>query len=104
MTKVRLADAAPHIIEALERLMAKERSQMPFVVVSDRVTGRFVQFAGSKGERLLFDVPARGVSFRTDETFDAVAALACATMRVNFNLPPQTELLIEEGEQNACPS
>jgi hypothetical protein len=104
MTKVRRADAMPHITEALERMMAKEKSVKPFVVVSDRATGKFVQFAGSKGERLLFDVPALGISFRTDDPIDAVAALACTKLRIDFKLPPQAELEIQEGDQDACPS
>lgn len=50
---------------AIARLMEKPKAHRPFVVIDDAATGKvFVQFAGSDGESLLFDVPRYGVQCR----------------------------------------
>ena len=47
---------------AIVRLMQKPKAHRPFVVVDDAATGKvFVQFAGSDGEPLIFDVPRYNV-------------------------------------------
>lgn len=46
---------------ALERLTQRENADA-FVIFSDKNTGRFIQFAGSKHENLLLDLPVQTLS------------------------------------------
>ena len=54
------ADIRKELEQALIRMMSHPRDRRPFVIVECAGTGAFVQFRGSRGESLLFDVPALG--------------------------------------------
>jgi hypothetical protein len=55
MTDVRKAHRS-RIVEPLERLV-RSRSGAPFVVITDRMSGKFVQFFGSSSEPLFLTLP-----------------------------------------------
>src|SRR5262249_42799028 len=50
------------ITTALKRLLAQPEDAMPFVIVENANTKKFVQFTGSLGSPLLLDLPAQTLS------------------------------------------
>ena len=83
-TIVVLAHARAVIEAALVRLLGKPKEHRPFVVIDDQPTGKlFVQFAGSDGENLLFDVPRFALSqrFQREDDISVLAEMAVDTLR-----------------------
>jgi len=64
-TETSLDALATPLLAALKRLAASPLVFRCFVIVEDTVTNRFVQFAVSDGERLLFDVPSQRLDSQT---------------------------------------
>jgi hypothetical protein len=94
---VLLSAAEPVIEEALALLMQKPRSVRPFVVIdmlADKK--RFVQFAGSTEEELLFDVPALQISTRFPDSgsFQAHAKMALLVLTERLGVPATATLRI----------
>lgn len=64
-TVVTLGDSEWSISKAVERLLEKDEGIHPFVVIHQAGNETvFVQFAGSKQRRLIFDVPREGIVAR----------------------------------------
>lgn len=117
---MKLADAQPEIRAAILRLLEKPKEHRPFLIVENKVTGQFVQFAGSDREDLLFDVPALGVSYRMGMKFRddnphmdpanvrelaVMGALAAVrTLRNDFRLPDFAEIDLYEAAGTRDPS
>jgi hypothetical protein len=102
---VKLKDARPEIAAAIGRMLEKPRAHRPYLVITDTVTGTFVQFCGSDQEPLLFDVPVLGIVGRPvnkqrdlPATLDHAAELAVNVL-VGLNLPSFAEIKLEEGVQ-----
>jgi len=96
--KCRLHSAHQQIFFALTRLLSKPRSQRPFVIITDQVTGRFVQFAGSMEEPLIFDVPQLSFSEKIDKIPGTGADAALRVLQHDFSLPLEAILTIEESD------
>ena len=69
--------ALPIVVGALELMLARKKSLRPFLILHDVATEKFVQWAGSSEERLLFDVPALEISEREPE--GQLDLVACAS-------------------------
>lgn len=115
-----LAELRIHLEDALYRLLQTPKTHKPFVVVSDTITGRFVQFRGSDNESLLLDLPhtqfksaipvtkasafldskrsgtPQGVSYRDNLTFVHATNLALRVLREVHNLPENAQIEIIE--------
>ncbi len=46
------------VVELLGVMLSRTKDERPFLIVTDLESDRFVQFAGSRTEELLLDVPA----------------------------------------------
>lgn len=58
---VQLSEAVEPILRALESLQQCANEHRAFVIIEDSVTGKFVQFSGSKDKPLWIDVPQLGI-------------------------------------------
>ena len=58
-----------HITAALTRLLTSEEG---WVIIEDKASGKFVQFAGSDSEPLLLDLPTVGLSVPQIKAAEAV--------------------------------
>lgn len=92
-----LSEAETPIREALERLVAKDEKNRPFVVI-DKVgcPDVFVQFATKHGV-LYFDVPMILISLQPTEP-EAGAILATAALSVALGVGQDERVLIHEEE------
>lgn len=98
MIDVLLAHAQSEIEEALRRMMAMPKIVKPFVVIEELGgAARFVQFAGSEEETILFDVPALKISSRLpdDVTLTLCAESAIAVLVEHLGVPPSATLRIK---------
>ena len=93
--------AKPAVESALAQMMMRRHALRPFVILTDVATGKFVQWAGSAAERILFDVPALGISVR----MDGVPAAAARGLEVlsqlairPLEMPFSEGLLLEESD------
>lgn len=94
-----LGHAKPVIEAALSRLLAKPKAHRPFVVIDDAPTGKlFVQFAGSDGEDLLFDVPRYALTERFGRA-DDVPVLAEMAIEVLLEMGLTKETLVRIFEE-----
>jgi hypothetical protein len=91
---VELAELRPALERALVHLRQTPHAHRPFVLVQDVVTGRFVQFAGSDVEGIVFDCPALHVTLPV-ETIAEAAKLGWATLRGHLRLPDVATLRIQ---------
>ncbi len=82
---------------ALERLMTKDPKVRPFVIVEHEGSERFVQFAGSSGEKLLLDIPQMQVQVHFQDVLAAVVDVEQIVSNV-WTLDPDEPLLITEDE------
>jgi hypothetical protein len=76
-------------LESPKRAMAASilgESYNPFVVFNDRMSGRFVQFAGDQSQPLVLDFPLQSLS--TDEQRRAASLFA----KLGVNEPTETQL------------
>jgi hypothetical protein len=93
---MKLSEAAEQIDAAIERMLQRPKSSLPFVIVEDTVTGKFVQFCGSAAESLKFDCPALGInSVEVDRSVSAASSALCALRQQG--LPDFAELKIVES-------
>ena len=98
-TIVVLAHAAAVIEAALMRLLGKPKEHRPFVVIDDQPTGKlFVQFAGSDGEDLIFDVPRYALTQRFQRE-DDVSVLAECAIEVLLEMGLTKETLVRIFEE-----
>lgn len=96
--KTRLHSARPPIVFALTRLFAKSKDQRPFIIITDQVTGCFVQFASSMEEPLTFEAPQLSLQEKIEKTPIAGADAALRVLQKDFDLPPEAILTIEESD------
>ena len=96
-----LNDLQQPLAEALQRMLERPESMHPFVVVNVVGTDHFVQFCGALERRLRFECPPLDTVAHFDfrgETLSYVAAeFARRFLRQKLDLPPDTELLINEN-------
>lgn len=59
-------DQTKQLKKYIHEMMSLDQKQQPYIVVWDMETQRFIQYAGSKGEKLLLDVPRYKFSQRFD--------------------------------------
>jgi dTDP-glucose pyrophosphorylase len=84
---------------ALERLMAKDPTVHPFVIVEANNADSFLQYAGSAGERLIFDVPQQDIQMECDGVAHAVLS-AEQLIEKNWCLGDDDTVTIIEDENN----
>ena len=103
MIDVLLTAAAPVIEDALRRLLQTPKSVRPFVIIEELSSKKFVQFAGSDEEELLFDVPSIGISFRVPNLggFSGIADMAIQTLTEHLWVPTTATLRITESNRNS---
>lgn len=75
---MKLAEAEPEVLAALDRMKLLPKSLRPSVIVEDTVTRKFVQFRGSDVEWFLVDLP-------TSELSSEAARAASRILRHNGN-------------------
>lgn len=131
MVKYKLDAIDGPLRAALERMQLCPEDERPFVIVTDTITGRFVQFCGSRARKLTVDLPksSEGPNRYVDENLcdiylqtkqrlshtlvaynsicesaeDAVS-LAKNLMDKVHHLPEFAEVTIEEGRNKDRPS
>ncbi len=78
--------AKPVVEVALDQMMKRSKRSRPFTILTDVATGRFVQWCGSAEEKLLFDVPALGLSEPQGNT-EAAAVMGLDVLRDISTVP-----------------
>jgi hypothetical protein len=84
---------------ALERMMAKDPAVHPFVIVEANNTDSFLQYCGSAGERLIFDVPQQEIQLECDNVAHAVLN-AEQLIEKSWRLGDDDTVTIIEDEDN----
>jgi hypothetical protein len=98
-----LADARGPIVSALRKLLDCPEVFRPFVIVQERASERFVQFAGSTERGLLFDVPARGIVAEPCPSPEEGAALAITNLRAQ-GVPAGAVVLVTFESTRSVPT
>ena len=98
-----LSEAETPIRQALERLLEKDKSTHPFVVVNK--VGRpdvVIQFAGSRQQPICFNVPLLGIAVEP-MTPGAGAARAVDTLEFSLGVARNERVVIHEEEDSPSP-
>ncbi len=82
---------------ALERLTSKDPERHPFVIVEANSTDSFLQYCGSAGEPLIFDVPQQDIQMECDGVAHAVLS-AEQLIEKNWRLGDDDTVTIIEDE------
>lgn len=95
MIDVLLAHAQAEIEDALRRMVAMPKLILPFVIIEELgEASRFVQFAGSEEEAILFDCPALRISDRIPDVSIALCAESAIATLGHLGVPKSATLRI----------
>lgn len=83
-------------------MMTRPEKDLPFVILTDVRSGKFVQFCGSRERELTFDVPELQVTHplggaSDPSVYGRAAALAFETLNGLIRDTPRGELHLEES-------